>query len=235
MEKLPHDAKRISLDHNPDQSLAEMFNLASGRSGKDAIQRKQVQNLSENKQQATKAKDASFALNEENSVPDTCQEGDMETSAIVPLGDKIPDLSELEFEARSAKDGAWYDVAMFLSHRVLESGEPEVRVRFIGFGAVEDEWVNVKRAVRQRSLPLEPSECSKVKPGDHVLCFREGKEQALYFDAQVVEVEKKRHDIRGCRCRFLVHYVHDKTTEKVSLRRLCSRPAVPTDLSLAQV
>ncbi|KAF3772644.1 SAWADEE HOMEODOMAIN-like protein 2 [Nymphaea thermarum] len=194
-----------------------------------------VQNSFESKQHASKAKDASFALNEENSVPDTCQEGNVETAAIVPLGDKIPDLSELEFEARSAKDGAWYDVAMFLAHRVLDSGEPEVRVRFAGFGAIEDEWVNVKRAVRQRSLPLEPSECTRIKPGDLVLCFREGKEQALYFDAHVVEVEKKRHDIRGCRCCFLVRYVHDKTMEKVSLRRLCSRPTVPTDPGLGQV
>ena len=48
----------------------------------------------------------------------------------------------------------------------------EVRVRFVGFGAEEDEWVNVKKAVRERSLPLEHSECHKVKVGDVVLCFQ---------------------------------------------------------------
>lgn len=48
----------------------------------------------------------------------------------------------------------------------------EVRVRFVGFGAEEDEWVNIKQAVRERSVPLEHSECQKVKVGDLVLCFQ---------------------------------------------------------------
>lgn len=48
----------------------------------------------------------------------------------------------------------------------------EVRVRFAGFRNVEDEWVNVKRGVRERSIPLEPSECQRVKVGDLVLCYR---------------------------------------------------------------
>ncbi|XVE53760.1 hypothetical protein DITRI_Ditri03aG0028400 [Diplodiscus trichospermus] len=38
-------------------------------------------------------------------------------------GEKVPDLSDLEFEAKSSKDGAWYDVEMFLTHRFLSSGE----------------------------------------------------------------------------------------------------------------
>lgn len=48
----------------------------------------------------------------------------------------------------------------------------EVRVRFAGFGNEEDEWVNVKRGVRERSVPLEPSECVKLSVGDPVMCFR---------------------------------------------------------------
>lgn len=48
----------------------------------------------------------------------------------------------------------------------------EVRVRFVGFGAEEDEWINVKNAVRERSIPLEHSECHKVKVGDLVCCFQ---------------------------------------------------------------
>lgn len=48
----------------------------------------------------------------------------------------------------------------------------EVRVRFVGFGADEDEWVNVKNAVRECSVPLEPSDCHKLKVGGHVLCFQ---------------------------------------------------------------
>lgn len=87
----------------------------------------------------------------------------------------------------------------------------EVRVRFSGFGMEEDEWVNVSKCVRQRSLPCESAECVAVLPGDLILCFQEGKEQALYFDAHVLDAQRRRHDVRGCRCRFLVRYDHDNS------------------------
>lgn len=45
-------------------------------------------------------------------------------------------------------------------------------MRFAGFGSEEDEWVNVRTAVRQRSLPCEASECVAVLPGDLILCFQ---------------------------------------------------------------
>ena len=45
-------------------------------------------------------------------------------------------------------------------------------MRFVGFGAEEDEWVNVKNDVRERSIPLENWECQKVKPGDVMLCLQ---------------------------------------------------------------
>lgn len=45
-------------------------------------------------------------------------------------------------------------------------------MRFSGFNNTEDEWVNVKTAVRQRSIPLEQSECVKVNVGDLVLCYQ---------------------------------------------------------------
>lgn len=131
---------------------------------------------------------------------------------------------QVEFEAKSARDGAWYDVAAFLSHRLFESGDPEVRVRFSGFGAEEDEWINVRKCVRQRSLPCESTECVAVLPGDLILCFQEGKEQALYFDARVLDAQRRRHDVRGCRCRFLVRYDHDHSEEIVPLRKVCRRP-----------
>lgn len=50
----------------------------------------------------------------------------------------------------------------------------EVQVRFAGFGPEEDEWVNIKKHVRQRSLPCEASECVAVLPGDLILCFQVG-------------------------------------------------------------
>ncbi|MBA0668821.1 hypothetical protein Goklo_001699, partial [Gossypium klotzschianum] len=73
----------------------------------------------------------------------------------------------------------------------------EVRVRFVGFGAEEDEWVNVKKAVRGRSIPFEHSECCKVMVGGLVLCLQERRDQSIYYDAHVLEIERKTHDIRG--------------------------------------
>ncbi|KAL6001778.1 hypothetical protein ACLOJK_041756 [Asimina triloba] len=52
----------------------------------------------------------------------------------------------------------------------------------------------------------------------------EGKEQALYFDAHVLDAQRRRHDVRGCRCRFLVRYDHDQSEEIVPLRKICRRP-----------
>ncbi|KAB5534509.1 hypothetical protein DKX38_017595 [Salix brachista] len=141
--------------------------------------------------------------------------------------------SYMEFEAKSARDGAWYDVGTFLSHRYLDKGDPEVLVRFSGFGPDEDEWLDVRRQVRQRSLPCEASECVAVLPGDLTLCFQEGKDQALYFDAHVLDAQRRRHDVRGCRCRFLVRYDHDQSEEIVPLRKICRRPE--TDYRLLQL
>ncbi|XP_057794963.1 protein SAWADEE HOMEODOMAIN HOMOLOG 2 [Salvia miltiorrhiza] len=145
----------------------------------------------------------------------------------------VSENSLMEFEAKSARDGAWYDVASFLSHRSVESGDPEAMVRFAGFGQEEDEWVNIRRHIRQRSLPCESSECVAVLPGDLILCFQEGKEQALYFDAHVLDAQRRRHDVRGCRCRFLVRYDHDQSEEIVPLRKICRRPE--TDHRLQQL
>jgi hypothetical protein len=103
-----------------------------------------------------------------------------------------------------------------------------VRVRFAGFGSEEDEWVSVKNAVRQRSLPCETTECVAVLPGDLILCF-----QALYFDADILDVQRRRHDVRGCRCRFWVRYRHDQTEEVVPLRKVCRRPETESRLQQA--
>lgn len=61
---------------------------------------------------------------------------------------------------------------VMLSVNTCDYVSQEVRVRFSGFGKEEDEWVNVRTGVRERSIPLEPSECDKVNVGDLVLCFQ---------------------------------------------------------------
>ncbi|XAR68303.1 hypothetical protein NMG60_11003386 [Bertholletia excelsa] len=225
-------------------ALAEKFSKSEERSGKVTVQMKQVWNWFQNRRYALRAKaarapgklsappvprDDSTAV---RSVPPAPQSVNV-PSAVQSAGRTVPDNSQMEFEAKSARDGAWYDVATFLSHRSLETGDPDVLVRFSGFGPEEDEWVSVRRHVRQRSLPCESSECVAVLPGDLILCFQEGKEQALYFDAHVLDAQRRRHDVRGCRCRFLVRYDHDQSEEIVPLRKVCRRPE--TDYRLQQL
>ncbi|RLM86731.1 hypothetical protein C2845_PM04G14910 [Panicum miliaceum] len=235
MEKLAAERKEQVLDNKFCQKLAEEFNCSAGRAGSKVLQATQVQGWFLNKfpVSATKPTCVPTISQEKASTAEVNVSVSEKKSAaseekLFPLDtktrDKIPDLEELEFEAKSSKDSAWYDIALFLAHRRNRAGEIEVRVRFEGFGADEDEWVNVKKCIRQRSIPLESSQCRSIVEGDLVLCFREGNEEALHFDAHVLEVQRKQHDIRGCRCIFLVEYDHDRSQERVSLRRLSRRP-----------
>ncbi|KAL9236447.1 hypothetical protein vseg_011119 [Gypsophila vaccaria] len=222
-------------------ALADRFSNSPERAGKIAVQMKQVWNWFQNRRYALRAKlvkppekpNTSSVTRDEitpmRSVPLTQP---MAVSAGPYAVRNTSEASSMEFEARSSRDGAWYDVQEFLSHRYLETGNPEVLVRFSGFGQNEDEWVNIRKHARQRSLPCEASECIVVLPGDLILCFQEGKEQALYFDAHVLDAQRRRHDVRGCRCRFLVRYDHDQSEEIVPLRKICRRPE--TDYRLQQ-
>ncbi|KAH9763899.1 protein SAWADEE HOMEODOMAIN-like protein 2 [Citrus sinensis] len=226
-------------------ALAEKFSESPERKGKIMVQMKQVWNWFQNRRYAIRAKSikspgklnvtplarddstpgrnvpqpvaAPIPIPMSASVPPT-----MPASANVPsgrmgsvLGRAASESTFMEFEAKSARDGAWYDVSAFLAQRNFDTADPEVQVRFAGFGAEEDEWVNIKRHVRQRSLPCEASECVAVLPGDLILCFQEGKDQALYFDAHVLDAQRRRHD------------------EIVPLRKVCRRPE--TDYRLQQL
>ncbi|XP_038685207.1 protein SAWADEE HOMEODOMAIN HOMOLOG 2-like isoform X2 [Tripterygium wilfordii] len=234
-------------------SLAEKFSASAERKGKIVVQMKQVWNWFQNRRYAVRAKSSTAPLklnvtpmSRDDSIP--VRTVPQSVAALIPAPTPTPapvpavppavrGVSEnsytMEFEAKSGRDGAWYDVAAFLAHRYLEMGDHEVEVRFAGFGPEEDEWVNIHKHVRQRSLPCEASECVAVLPGDLLLCFQEGKDQALYFDAHVLDAQRRRHDVRGCRCRFLVKYVHDQAEEIVPLRKICRRPE--TDYRLQQL
>lgn len=236
MEKFLEDGKGAIPPRDTISSLAEKFSAAPERAGKILVQWKQVWTWFQNRRYAQKAKGTKVPGNPAPAPRDDSGAKRIVTnSAAVPSGRKVPGASEMEFEAKSARDGAWYDVASFVTHRMFESGDPEVRVRFAGFGAEEDEWVNVKNCVRQRSLPCEASECVAVLSGDLILCFQEGKEQALYFDAHVLDAQRRRHDARGCRCRFLVRYDHDQSEEIVPLSKICRRPETDYRLQLIHV
>lgn len=214
------------------QGLADKFTASPARAGKISVQPKQVWNWFQNRRYSQRNRTTRGApLPQGKMLPTGAADehhsasfGAQSASSVYPTGKNSSNGGQVDFEAKSARDGAWYDVAHFLSHRLFETGEPEVRVRFSGFGAEEDEWINVRKCVRQRSLPCEPTECVAVLPGDLILCFQEGKEQALYFDARILDAQRRRHDVRGCRCRFLVRYDHDHSEEIVPLRKVCRRP-----------
>ncbi|CAN0878157.1 Protein SAWADEE HOMEODOMAIN HOMOLOG 1 [Linum grandiflorum] len=164
---------------------------------------------------------------------------DVETTVPKPkvwkVGAKAADLSELIYEAKSTRDNAWYDVGTFLNYRVAYTGNLEVKVRFAGFDYSHDEWVNLKAGVRDRSIPLEASECHKVSVGDLVLCYRERFEQSLYYDAHVLEIRRQKHEPDCCDCIFVVRYDHDDAQEKVGLDWICCRPGSRASSSRQQV
>ncbi|GAB2293498.1 hypothetical protein Dimus_027703 [Dionaea muscipula] len=223
MENLFREVGEESLGQEFCEELAASFSSSTCRDGKPSIHWEEIQIWFQGKQDArstltsTGRKDPHLPLDAtiSSKIPET---------SIVLKGGMAAELSELAFEARSSKDFAWFDVASFLNFRILVTGDLEVRVRFAGFQNTHDEWVNAKTAVRERSIPLEASECHRVKVGDLVLCFQERSDYALYVDAHVMEIQRRLHDIKGCRCIFVVRYDDDKTEDKVQLDRICRRP-----------
>lgn len=223
MENLFKEMREKTTDEQFCQELSIKFNGSVHRSGKPPIKWEQVQSWFRDKQTNLAAV----------VVPKPQKKAASSKTAIIKKRTKVPtipaseaavELHALVFEARSAKDSAWFDVASFLSYRFLHSGEMVVRVRFSGFSKEEDEWVSLNRAVRERSIPLEHSECGRVNVGDLVLCFRENEDHALYCDAHVMEIERKAHDSSRCTCIFAVCFDHDNVECKVTAEKLCYRP-----------
>ncbi|KAJ0076026.1 hypothetical protein Patl1_33995 [Pistacia atlantica] len=240
LESTYKELGEASLSQEFCQALATSFSFAASRAARPAIPWQQVQSWfldklkgSRTKVQPSSSKALSFFVNLSREIfpsiePETSQKPKGLIICIIiigkccfrfidlvelNLGNRISELKECQFEAKSAKDAAWYDVASFLTYRVTYA---------------EDEWVKVKEGVRERSIPLEPSECHEVNVGDLVLCYQEREHQAVYCDAYVVEIQRQLHhdnnDIEACRCIFLVRYSHDYTEEAVDLGRLCRRP-----------
>ncbi|KAH6783827.1 hypothetical protein C2S52_008786 [Perilla frutescens var. hirtella] len=227
MEQLLDDFKEETLEDEFCKKLARLFNRSSGRAGKPAVKWTEVQSWFQKNHQRGFCRETSLDEAEKLPVvPKNITQNKATRNPKMLEGEEDVDVSRLEFEAKSSKDGAWYDVDSFLSHRFLSSGEAEVLVRYVGFGAEEDEWVNVRDYVRVRSVALDHTECQTIKVGDLVVCFQERQDQARYYDARVLEIQRRWHDIRGCRCLFLIKYDHDNAEEKVRLRRLCYRPTI---------
>ncbi|XP_030457597.1 protein SAWADEE HOMEODOMAIN HOMOLOG 1 [Syzygium oleosum] len=226
MENIINEMGEKSLHQEFCEELATRLSSSAIRAGRAALTWQQVQSWFQDKHKELQAETVSspVALKLFVDLSDANISRNASESSQKPEGDDATDLSELAFEAKSFKDDAWYDVASFLTFRVICTGELEARVRFAGFGKEEDEWVSVRKGIRERSIPLEPSECHRINTGDLVLCFQERFDQAVYCDARVMEIQRKLHDASTCTCTFIVRYDHDFSQEMVELSRLCCRP-----------
>ncbi|XP_065619511.1 protein SAWADEE HOMEODOMAIN HOMOLOG 1 isoform X2 [Quercus suber] len=118
MEKLLKESGEQLLNQEICQRIAKSFNRSSGRAGKPIVKWNEVYSWFQNQQQNESAasknvpvlpkaspsngRDENLEMPKEDSskagerIPDTLE-----------AGERIPDLLELEFEARSSKDGAW--------------------------------------------------------------------------------------------------------------------------------
>ncbi|XP_039122992.1 protein SAWADEE HOMEODOMAIN HOMOLOG 2-like isoform X3 [Dioscorea cayenensis subsp. rotundata] len=177
MEIMLQDLNYVIPSREAICALAAKFSASADRVGKNVVQPKQVWNWFQNRRYAQRTK--LIKPPEKSSTTPVPQDDIVSSTNLVdffsfPSGFISPDTMQMEFEAKSARDNAWYDVSAFIGLRVGETGDLEVRVNFSGFSIEEDEWVNVHKCVRQRSLPCEASECVVVLPGDLVLCFQLG-------------------------------------------------------------
>ncbi|KAL2944478.1 Protein SAWADEE HOMEODOMAIN -like protein 2 [Bienertia sinuspersici] len=115
-------------------ALANKFSNSQERSGKIAVQMKQVWNWFQNRRYALRAKlvkspgNPNVPPNPRDEAPQVRNVPPVPQQTPVPSGHNVSrNTSEnppMEFEAKSARDGAWYDVQVFLSHRYLETGNP---------------------------------------------------------------------------------------------------------------
>ncbi|KAL0010349.1 hypothetical protein SO802_005457 [Lithocarpus litseifolius] len=143
MEKIFKDVGEQSLGQEFCQDIATSFSHSASCKGKSAIKWEQSWFLDKQEQLQDKATPSSGALKlfvDHSDAPISSNAPQSSTSKVK----KASDLSELRYEAKLSKDNAWYDVALFLSYRVLHTGELEVRVRYAGFGKEDDEWVKEK-------------------------------------------------------------------------------------------
>lgn len=112
LERIYKDLGEKPLDRKFCQEIAKCFSSSSNGAGKTPLSWQQVLRWFKNRQKVSQGKDSSSCNMLELSA-------ELSDSSLL----EIADLSELAFEARSIKDIAWHDVAMFLNYRVMSTGE----------------------------------------------------------------------------------------------------------------
>ncbi|KAM5579166.1 hypothetical protein ABKV19_009112 [Rosa sericea] len=129
MENIFKETPQQSLTQEFFQNLATNFSCQPSRVGKSDITRQQVEGWFQSKRKEIQAKGTSssgafdWVVESHEDLSDLTMFSNAPDNSQKPKDPCVTDLSELAFEAKSSKDGAWYDVASFLSYRVVSSGE----------------------------------------------------------------------------------------------------------------
>uniref|UniRef100_A0A453Q8A8 Homeobox domain-containing protein n=1 Tax=Aegilops tauschii subsp. strangulata TaxID=200361 RepID=A0A453Q8A8_AEGTS len=165
------------------QGLTDDFNASPDRSGDDKVpvQYNQVHTWFQNRRYKQKRRGKRPPARGKKMLPTGAEaqhpasyrvQSSSPSNSESQSGNTSSDGGLVQLEAKSPRNGAWYDVAAIQSCRFSETGEQEVQVWFSGFGAEEEEWINVCKSVRLRSLPCIATECVGVLPGDLILCYQ---------------------------------------------------------------
>uniref|UniRef100_A0A0D9WQ40 SAWADEE domain-containing protein n=1 Tax=Leersia perrieri TaxID=77586 RepID=A0A0D9WQ40_9ORYZ len=176
--RLQQQVNRAIPDRSVIQALAEKFTASTERAGTVGVKPVQVWYWFLNRNRMYRSRNSRMAMlpigtSHEHKLDST-------TRAISSSSTQSTDSSsgknhleggQIEYEAKSARDGSGFDIL-----------------------GLEPWMMNGSMSINV---------CANVLFQD---LLNERKDHALYFDAQVIDAQKRRHDARGCRCRFLVRY-----------------------------
>ncbi|CAN6583359.1 unnamed protein product [Malus baccata var. baccata] len=95
IDRLMRELGEQVLEREFCQSTAKSFNRSAARAGQPIVKWTELQSWFENR------------VKESPNICRNYPSNKAHKSSEIPKEEKIPDVSELEFEARSSKDGAW--------------------------------------------------------------------------------------------------------------------------------
>lgn len=82
-------------------------------------------------------------------------------------------------------------------------------IPFISAVSIASFIIIIKKNALSHQSRLAACMLMQTMPQIKEMLFQERRDEARYFDAHVLEVKRRLHDIRGCRCLFLIRYDHD--------------------------
>ncbi|PWA44711.1 hypothetical protein CTI12_AA524250 [Artemisia annua] len=110
---------------------------------------------------------------------------------------------EVQFEAMRTDDCSWHPCQLTFSPN---GGGLGIKYENNSSQDILMSEKEVLMRIRVRSHPLLEDDCTRIKPGDHVVCQNSEKG---FFDAEIEKVLSVRHSKRAqCRCKFMIKWLH---------------------------